>query len=142
MLNALPDEVEKITVAAPTRPPPKSRPKSKVVESSDEEEQNEPEDPEDSMYVDDEPAEVKPKKPRKKVEKKVVPVGRNGLKKKRIVKSRMSLDGKGYMGADQCLYARLGGPILNVLPQLPRTTLRTSPLTKRNPKSLKSQKRS
>lgn len=50
------------------------------------------------MYVDDEPTEVKPKRPRKKVEKKVVPVGRNGLKKKRVVKSRMSVDAKGYMG--------------------------------------------
>ena len=69
-----------------------------MVESPDEEEHPEPADVEDSMYVDDEPAQVKPKKPRKKVEKKVVPVGRNGLKKKRVVKSRMSLDTKGYMG--------------------------------------------
>lgn len=66
--------------------------------SSDEEERAEPADAEDSMYVDDEPTEVKPKRPRKKVEKKVVPVGRNGLKKKRVVKSRMSVDAKGYMG--------------------------------------------
>ena len=50
------------------------------------------------MYVDDEPAETKPKKPRKKAEKKVVPLGRNGLRKKRVVKSRMSTDAKGYMG--------------------------------------------
>ncbi|KAK0217840.1 DNA polymerase subunit Cdc27 [Armillaria fumosa] len=36
-----------------------------------------------------------PKKKRK--EKKVIPVGRNGLKKKRVVKSRESIDAKGYM---------------------------------------------
>lgn len=33
---------------------------------------------------------------RKKKVKKVVPIGRNGLKKKRIVKSRMTNDDKGY----------------------------------------------
>lgn len=63
------------------------------------------------MYVDDEPAQAKPKKPRKKVEKKVVPVGRNGLKKKRVVKSKMSLDAKGYMGREK-----------NVCVQVPRLT--------------------
>jgi len=36
-------------------------------------------------------------KPKKRREKKVVPVGRNGLKKKRVVKSRMTTDAKGYM---------------------------------------------
>ena len=51
------------------------------------------------MYVDDEPAEVKPKRSKKKAEKKVVPIGRNGLRKKRVVKSKMTLDAKGYMGA-------------------------------------------
>ena len=98
MLNTLPDMVEKVSVAAPTKPLPKSKSKSKVVESSDEEEKSEPGDDEDSMYVDDEPAEVKPKRSRKKTEKKVVPIGKNGLKKKRVVKSKMSLDAKGYMG--------------------------------------------
>lgn len=37
-------------------------------------------------------------KPKKRREKKVIPVGRNGLKKKRVVKSRMTTDAKGYMG--------------------------------------------
>ncbi|EIW61840.1 uncharacterized protein TRAVEDRAFT_44661 [Trametes versicolor FP-101664 SS1] len=45
---------------------------------------------------EDEDAAPKPK-PRKKAQKKVVPVGRNGLKKKRIMKSRMTVDAKGYM---------------------------------------------
>lgn len=62
------------------------------------------------MYVDEEPPEVKPKKPRKKAEKKVVPVGKNGLKKKRVVKSKMALDAKGYMGALRCLSRKIWGP--------------------------------
>jgi DNA polymerase delta subunit 3 len=36
--------------------------------------------------------------PVKRKPKKVVPVGKNGLKKKRIVKSKMRIDEKGYMG--------------------------------------------
>ncbi|KAL1946664.1 hypothetical protein VTO73DRAFT_14768 [Trametes versicolor] len=45
---------------------------------------------------EDEDVAPKPK-PRKKTQKKVVPVGRNGLKKKRTLKSRMTVDAKGYM---------------------------------------------
>jgi DNA polymerase delta subunit 3 len=60
----------------------------------------EPESEDDAMEVvdahmsdgDSKPAPVK-RKP-----KKVVPVGKNGLKKKRIVKSKMRIDEKGYMG--------------------------------------------
>ncbi|KAF9791119.1 DNA polymerase subunit Cdc27 [Thelephora terrestris] len=89
------ERVTKATAAALTKPIPKS--KSKVVESSDEEEHAERKDEEDSMYVDDEPAEAKPKRSRKKAEKKVVPVGSNGLKKKRVVKSKMSTDERGYI---------------------------------------------
>ncbi|KAJ7830832.1 DNA polymerase subunit Cdc27-domain-containing protein [Mycena leptocephala] len=59
----------------------------------------EPESEDDAMEVvdthmsdgDSKPAPVK-RKP-----KKVVPVGKNGLKKKRIVKSKMRIDEKGYM---------------------------------------------
>ncbi|PFH51838.1 hypothetical protein AMATHDRAFT_2741 [Amanita thiersii Skay4041] len=47
------------------------------------------------MEMEDE--EVVPKaKPKARKPRKVVPVGRNGLKKKRVVKSRMTLDEKGY----------------------------------------------
>lgn len=52
---------------------------------------------------EDEDAAPKPK-PRKKTQKKVVPVGRNGLKKKRTMKSRMTVDAKGYMGACRLAY--------------------------------------
>jgi DNA polymerase delta subunit 3 len=37
-------------------------------------------------------------KPKKKRVKKVIPVGSNGLKKKRVMKSRTKVDDKGYMG--------------------------------------------
>ena len=48
---------------------------------------------------EDEDEDPAPKaKARKRKPKKVVPVGRNGLKKKRVVKSRMTTDEKGYMG--------------------------------------------
>lgn len=40
---------------------------------------------------------IKPQ-PRKRKPKKVIPVGRNGLKKRRVEKSRTSFDEKGYMG--------------------------------------------
>lgn len=44
--------------------------------------------------------EPKPKPTRKtRKPKKEVPVGRNGLKKRRVVKSRMTTDAKGYIGA-------------------------------------------
>ena len=45
--------------------------------------------------------EIKPA-PKKKKVKKVIPVGRNGLKKRRVVKSRMTTDAKGYMGSSSC----------------------------------------
>ena len=50
--------------------------------------------------------EPKPKPARKTQQrkpKKEVPVGRNGLKKKRVVKSRMTTDDKGYFGALESL---------------------------------------
>jgi DNA polymerase delta subunit 3 len=38
------------------------------------------------------------KKTKKKKEKKIIPTGRNGLPKRRVVKSRAIQDEKGYMG--------------------------------------------
>jgi len=37
-------------------------------------------------------------KPKKRREKKIVPIGSNGLKKKRVMKSRQTTDAKGYTG--------------------------------------------
>ncbi|KAI6138154.1 DNA polymerase subunit Cdc27 [Pisolithus thermaeus] len=47
----------------------------------------------DNMDTDDEPV----VKSRKRIPKKVVPVSRNGLKKKRVIKTRTTTDAKGYM---------------------------------------------
>lgn len=46
----------------------------------------------------DESEEEREKPKRKRKEKKVVPRGKNGLRKKRIVKTRTEVDDKGYMG--------------------------------------------
>lgn len=55
---------------------------------------------EDVEMVDDaDMLDFKPKRKRKA--KKVVPVGRNGLKKRRVVKSKMEIDERGYMGASR-----------------------------------------
>jgi hypothetical protein len=60
-----------------------------------------PEDVEEDVDVEmaaaDEDLKIKPP-PRKRKPKKVIPVGRNGLKKRRVEKSRTSFDEKGYMG--------------------------------------------
>jgi hypothetical protein len=42
-------------------------------------------------------------KPKKKRVKKVIPIGSNGLKKKRVMKSRTKFDDKGYMGELQII---------------------------------------
>ncbi|KAG7444894.1 uncharacterized protein BT62DRAFT_994927 [Guyanagaster necrorhizus] len=59
-----------------------------------EEEEEEPPKQTDDVDMVDETIPA-PKKKRK--EKKVIPVGRNGLKKKRVIKSRESIDAKGYI---------------------------------------------
>ncbi|KAF9006066.1 DNA polymerase subunit Cdc27 [Cyathus striatus] len=48
----------------------------------------------DNVPMEDKPAALA--KPKKKKEKKVIPVGCNGLKKKRVIKSRRVKDDKGY----------------------------------------------
>jgi DNA polymerase delta subunit 3 len=45
---------------------------------------------------EDEDEDVKPQAKKRK-SRKVVPVGRNGLKKRRVLKSRTTTDAKGYM---------------------------------------------
>lgn len=39
--------------------------------------------------------------PKKRRPKKVIPVGKNGLKKRRVMKSRSTVDDKGYMGESE-----------------------------------------
>ena len=51
------------------------------------------------VRMDEDSDDPAPKKePRKRKPKKVIPVGKNGLKKKRVVKSKTDFDEKGYMG--------------------------------------------
>lgn len=81
LLNYFIDEVIRVTRETP------------VLMKEEEEESTE--DGED-VKMDDS---ISPKpKPKKRREKKVIPVGSNGLKKKRTIKSRMTTDAKGYMG--------------------------------------------
>lgn len=55
-------------------------------------------DPEEEEVEEEE--EIIPKlQPKKRKPKKVWPVGRNGIKKRRVEKARMTQDAKGYMGA-------------------------------------------
>jgi DNA polymerase delta subunit 3 len=56
------------------------------------------EDREPEPEPEPEPVRAANRKTRRKP-KKEVPVGRNGLKKRRVVKSRMTTDEKGYFGA-------------------------------------------
>lgn len=55
-------------------------------------------DPEPEPEPEPEPARA-PKRKTQRKPKKELPVGRNGLKKRRVVKSRMTTDEKGYFGA-------------------------------------------
>ncbi|KAG6812774.1 hypothetical protein H0H92_000544 [Tricholoma furcatifolium] len=84
------DEVTRVT-----------REKRVPVEAEGREEKTDEEMEEKPIVGDDEDIEMEdavPKaKPKKRAPKKVVPVGRNGLKKKRVVKSRTKIDDKGYM---------------------------------------------
>ncbi|KAJ3559182.1 hypothetical protein NM688_g496 [Phlebia brevispora] len=70
--------------------------------ASEPEDEFEPEPPmtpaEDVLMIDDSDDEPVKPKPRKRKEKKVWPVGRNGFRKRRVMKSRMTVDDKGYMG--------------------------------------------
>ena len=58
-------------------------------------------DEDEQMPVDDadmaDGTASEPKKTRKKREKKIIPVGRNGLKKKKVMKTKKTIDGNGYM---------------------------------------------
>ena len=68
--------------------------KKKVVQESSESADEQAE--EDIIMADDSDVpHEKPKRQRKP--KKVIPVGKNGLKKKRVVKTRTTADAKGYM---------------------------------------------
>ncbi|KAG5724875.1 putative amino acid permease, partial [Termitomyces sp. T112] len=76
--------------------------KEQSDEEEEEEEEEEGEEEEKKPAAVDEDVEmdnvIVPKaKPKKRAPKKVIPVGKNGLKKRRVVKSRSRVDEKGYM---------------------------------------------
>lgn len=57
--------------------------------------------------VEVEEVDAAPKKqPKKKKEKKIAPMGRNGLKKKRVVKQKTFMDDGGYFGIHIRSYVR------------------------------------
>lgn len=49
-----------------------------------------------SSYESVSEEEAVPEEPKKRKSRKVVPVGRNGLKKRRVMKNRTTTDAKGY----------------------------------------------
>ncbi|KIP12701.1 hypothetical protein PHLGIDRAFT_133284 [Phlebiopsis gigantea 11061_1 CR5-6] len=75
--------------SVPTSPEPEPEPETeaKADASSD-----------GDVEMADSDLDVKPKQVRKRKEKKVIPLGSNGLKKRRVVKSRRERDAKGFLG--------------------------------------------
>lgn len=78
---------------------------NRIVEAAQQEEEEEEdlktvEKDEDNVMAEDIPA--LPKKQRKP--KKQIPIGRNGIKKKRVIKSKTSVDAKGFMGTSFLQY--------------------------------------
>lgn len=77
----------------------------------------------------------KPARKAQRKPKKEVPVGRNGLKKRRVVKSRMTTDDKGYFGASSHSVPRrrksfeplINGTASRGFTQSPRIIRRTNP---------------
>lgn len=92
------DQVDKVT---------RGRPVDKGPPTSDEEITDDDvliEDIIEDVVMDEESDDLIEKPKRKRKPKKAVPVGKNGLKKKRVVNSRMTTDAKGYMGESRPNY--------------------------------------
>lgn len=103
-LSGLSSATALVEKASASRPAPV---KPEPADDEDEDVEMAPEPAAETQQAsEDEDVAPKPK-PRKKTQKKVVPVGRNGLKKKRTMKSRMTVDAKGYMGVCRCAYYRM-----------------------------------
>jgi DNA polymerase delta subunit 3 len=88
MMDIGDDEVERV-----------SQPKDKanLHGDVDTEEERPPTSADEPMEdIDDEPVRETKPLPKKRKPKKVIPVGKNGLKKKRLMKTRMREDDKGY----------------------------------------------
>lgn len=81
--TSVPTSPETALESQPDFEPPEPETKAEVSEVSD-----------GDVEMVDSDLDVKPKQVRKRKEKKVVPVGRNGLKKKRVIKSKRVRDGQ------------------------------------------------
>ena len=98
--------IDEVELASKNRPKPDPKlspaiPSDEDVEMAASEPEpvppSEPERDEEDVEMEEEEPKPKPQR-RKKVVKKVWPVGRNGLKKRRVEKTRVTTDAKGYMG--------------------------------------------
>jgi hypothetical protein len=81
--------IEQVTKASHALP---GGPEVQVVVQDD----NQDGDMDGDVEMEDE--EVPKAKPKQRKPRKTVPVGRNGLKKRRVIRSRTTADEKGYMG--------------------------------------------
>lgn len=94
----------------------------------------------EDVEMGDETTVVKPK-PKKRRVKKVIPVGRNGLKKKEIMKTRMVTDENGYLGLYLAFPTRHERQLKACICQSRKITLSGSQWTrKRKPKLPKPRK--
>ncbi|KIM74243.1 hypothetical protein PILCRDRAFT_828402 [Piloderma croceum F 1598] len=91
-LRAMMDVDDDQVIRIPRNPPSTANPSTASGSPPEDVE----EDVDVEMAAGDEDLKIKPP-PRKRKPKKVIPVGRNGLKKRRVEKSRTSFDEKGYM---------------------------------------------
>ena len=73
-----------------------SRPDSDADTELDEEAP--PETQTEDVVEDSEPERAKQRPRKKRQQKRPVPLGRNGLKKRRVMRTRTKMDEKGYMG--------------------------------------------
>lgn len=92
----LADEVIRISrhgsraTSVPTSPEPEPEADAKADASSD-----------GDIEMVDSDIDVKPKQVRKRKEKKVVPLGKNGIPKRRVIKSRRERDAKNFIGTSR-----------------------------------------
>lgn len=91
-----------------TKPSPAPQAEETEPEPEADEETAQTEEEDHSMQVDEEQP-VYPKAARKKKEKKEVQVGKNGLKKKRVIKTRKEKNKKGYTGQPALLVPQITG---------------------------------
>lgn len=111
------------------------RPDDAVDETSDEIDLTDVEIPISSAAEEEDEEEEEDLKPqtKKRKPKKVVPIGRNGLKKRRVMKSRTTTDSKGYMRTCTIHSQAINALSNEVSSQKRKTILLMNPSVKRNP---------